>query len=180
MKQITLADIFTLLPKADQEAALIHSLEMIFAKSQWPLINALLSPVLHLRGYWKLRANALMIGVKAALRLREYDLAFERFQQLLELGKPDKNIQIKIETLYQMAIQILPARTDMLAFLWESFIPEELPMEALEVWAKIGVLLHEAFSKNRQEGRGWYIKVKLHNHLPESLLNRMAYKLERE
>lgn len=180
MNQTTLADIFARLPKADQVAALIHSLEMIFARSEWPLINDLLPEILRMQGQEKLRTHALSIGVKAALRLREYDLAFEHYQQLQESGKSHTDTLLQIEALYQMVIQILPAKADKLSAIWESFISPDMPIEALEVWAKIGILLWQAFSKTRQEGRASYIKVRLQDHLPESLWNRNRYKLEKE
>lgn len=153
MNQATLADLFKLLPEADQEAAFIHSLELIFARSEWPLINELLPSVLCLEGHESLRARALSIGAKTALRLGQVDLAFARCEDLLEFGRSQRNILLQIETLYQLAIRILPASADKLTSMWEAFNPAGMPKEAADLWGRLGVLLWRAFSGNLEEGK---------------------------
>lgn len=151
MNPATLADLYKLLPEADQETALINSIELIFARSEWPLLNDLLPHMLSLEGHESVRAHALSIGAKAALRLGQPDLAFARCQNLLEFGKSQINIRLQVEALYQLAIQILPGRAERLMSMWGALDPDQMPKETAELWARIGVLLCGTVSKNREE-----------------------------
>ena len=179
MHKAGLSEIFALLPEQAQGNALICALELLFARGEWPQINDLHEQVMRLKGHDQFRAQALAIQIKAAIRLRQFDLAFEWYCLLLELGQSDKNICLQVETLWQMAIQILPARADKLSSLWMLFLAADMPNDGLQLWAKTGNLLVEAFAKNQAEARARQIIEAMREKLPEPFWSVAAQKLKK-
>lgn len=169
--------IYSLLPPERQKQALLSALEMMCAEGQWGALQDIAGQVPDIVADDNLRASILAIGIKASLRLREFEKAFGQFGLLSGL-RTDMGIHLlQAEILYQMAIQILPLKANKLYTLWKELLFQDMPVEIQRSLAKTGVLLAQTFSKNGDPANSAAVKGELKRHLAGPVYQSLAHKL---
>lgn len=179
MSQKSLQEIFALLPEEYQKSALPEALERMFAAGEWGGLEDLLPVLLDMQidGYF--RGQIVSLGVRVASRLRNYELAFARYELFQELEDIPEFAQLKAETLMQLAIQLLPKWSDKLYDMWSRNISHDMPLPAQEIAAKTGVLLADAFTKNHEKGMAKAVKEAMQKNLAENVWHRISHRLAR-
>lgn len=169
MSQKNLPDIFALLPEGYQRIGMLGTLEQMFASGEWGWIEETFPALLEVDKDASFKAKVMSLGVRVALRLRNYELALERQRLFLDLERGSEIILLQAETLMQLAIQMLPAMTDNLYRLWVKSLSHDMPVPAQEIAAKTGVLLADAFIKNQKLGMAAHIKDSMAKKLAEKV-----------
>ena len=154
-----LADIFARLSDQDQEDALLRSLELLFARSEWGVAEEFIKLVMSLPGHDNLRLNALALGIRTALRLEKTEAAFERFELLL--AQAGQGGDLAAEAILQLAEALLPARADKLVAIWDACAVMPMRKDARQAWRKAGHLLAQACAGNRNEAEAARIRALL-------------------
>lgn len=140
--------IFALLPEEDQEEALLYALELVYARGEWQLACEALERILHLQVNKKLYGRAILLGIKAALRLSKPEIALERFQRLLALKPCAASRALQMESLFLISSHVLPCRAEKLAVLWEELGASTMSASSRQLWARTGAMLEKTFTKN--------------------------------
>lgn len=177
MSQRNMSDIFAHLPKDYQKIGLLGALEQMFASGEWGWIEEAIPGLLAVDEDSSFMARIVSLGVRVALRMKNYALAFERQRLFWELELNPEIAMIQAETLMQLAIQLLPAMADNLCALWVKSLSSDMPLSAQEIAAKTGVMLAEAFIKSRNRETALYIKDTMTENLAENIWRKASYKM---
>lgn len=173
----SLPELFALLPENYQKIGLFAALEQMFASGEWGWIEEAIPGLLDVDEDSTFKARIVSLGVRVASRLRNYELALETQKLFWDLTPNSEIAQIQAETLMQLAIQLLPAKADILCDLWEKSFTPDMSIPAQEIAAKTGVLLAEAFVKNRNQKMAVYIKDSMAKNLAEKVWRKTCYKI---
>lgn len=179
MRQKSMPEIFAKLPEEYQKSALLEALERMFADGEWGRLDELLPHLLgnQIDGYFM--GLIVSLAVRVASRLRNYDLAFARYELFQELEETPELAQLKAETLMQLAIQLLPKWSDKLYDMWSRNTSPDMPLPAQEIAAKTWVLLADAFTRNRDKGMAEAVKEAMQKNLAENVWRRVSHRLAR-
>lgn len=148
MNQDEIGYVFALLPAEDQEEALLQALELVCARGEWQLANEAVGGLLRLQDNKKVYGRTLLLRIKVALRLKQPEIALERFQRLLALDSCHSRA-LQVEGLFLIASHILPCRAAKLAVLWKELGSGDMSASSRQLWARTGELLEQIFTKDR-------------------------------
>lgn len=172
-----LVEIFSLLPPEYQKKALVAALEQMFAEGQWPGLQDIVEQAEQMELDEIFWAVVLTIGIKAALRLREFDLAFGRYEILAQLREDEEIQLLQAEALYQLAIQLLPADAEKIYRLWQKVLQPWLPLPVQRILAKTGQLLGQEFARNGDSANLAALRGTLKEYLAERVYKSVAHRL---
>lgn len=178
MSEASLITVFSLLPVEEQQKAILESLELMFAKGEWGAIDELLMPIQQIRGQGIFKAHALAIGVKCALRHKNYDMALERYNLIAHMGDNPDVAEILGEVLYQLAIYLLPSHATKIYALWRPLIFPDMQMGLQNNLGEVGVMLAGAFDKTRNTNQTREVKQVMQDNLSPALWNKLAHKFK--
>lgn len=143
MCQSESSKIFASLPANVQSEALVYGFEMMLGmgepvKLEEALEQALKQPQAE-------AGRLLALAAITALRLGKRDLALARYAQM----PPDS--LLKMKTLFQISIHLLPDAASELLQIWLIAAPENLAGEAGKIWLKTGELLAQTWQENNEK-----------------------------
>lgn len=142
-----LAKIFEMLPACEQEEAIVACLEKMFACTRWQTAGAIVAAIEQMPGYPELKTRALYVGMKCRLRQREYVLALHKYESLHALCVRLHRLSLAAEALEQMAIWLLPGRTEQIGSFWTLLRRADPGAPAArDALARIGVMLARSYA----------------------------------
>ena len=136
------------LPDRCMEKAIMDCVDRHICACEYVLADALISVALgRLKKRPALSASLTALGVKIAVRTRDFDLAISRFGQIAAGGCTDEIINLQSDALYYLAEGLLPERPSLLFSLWQECLADRLTGHARFNLCSLGRLLAANFAR---------------------------------
>lgn len=168
-----LLNVFGRLPEEHQKEAILERLQLMLAKGEWSSVEEVLAEIMQIAGHESFKAHACAMGIKCAIRLREYDKAIQRYEMLSTCEEVPGIISLKAESIYQLAMRMPPERASKIFTLWEELLASDMPEGLQRSLGETGMLLAKAFQKNRDGEHASLVKTSMWENLHPSLVNEL-------
>lgn len=148
MCKSSLAAIFALLPKDRQQEVLLDCLEKMLARGEWPAMLKIIAELKMSGQDAGVRARALYLDLRCALRLQNQQGALAACEDLLELAAAGESQILACEAIFQLAGHCLPAAAEKICSLWLRLAGIPLPAAARAMLAQTGQMLARTAAQN--------------------------------
>lgn len=166
MSKVELLEVISGLPEKCLERAILNCLSLMAAKSEYGVIESLLTKIGDLKNYSVFKATALSIGVKCAVSANNLPLAMSRLDMLERMGDHPAILNARANALLQIAARLLPDKCTQLMQLWAQLVQVSLPPDARYICKHIGTMLVKQMRKNQDSASADKVLDMMERYLP--------------
>ena len=148
MRKSSLTVIFASLPKDRQQEAILDCLEKMFARGERPDLLKITAELRKGPADEAIRARALYLDLRCALRLQNPQDALAACEELLELAEAGESQMLACEAICQLAGHLLPAEAGKICSLCQRLAEIPLPPAARLRLVQPGKMLARVLTQN--------------------------------